>query len=106
MLGRNALKEIVIVKSVADHPRVENERDVLKRFQRQTPHLRPLIDEILEPPTPTTIVLRHLEATLLDASIGKKLNRKELKYVSKRVLEALLVLHADGYVHTGIRIPI
>jgi serine/threonine protein kinase len=80
---------------------VENERDVLKRFQNQTPYLRPLIDEIEEPSDPPTIVLKHLEDHLLNASIKKTLNRKELKYVSRRILEALKVLHEDGYVHSG-----
>jgi serine/threonine protein kinase len=82
---------------------VENERDVLKRFQNQTPYLRPLIDEIEEPSDPPTIVLKHLEDHLLNASIKKTLNRKELKYVLRRILEALKALHEDGYVHTGKR---
>jgi serine/threonine protein kinase len=82
---------------------VENERDVLTRFQNRTPYLRPLIDEIQEPSDPLTIVLKYLEDHLLNASIKKTLNRKELKYVSRRILEALKVLHEDGYVHTGKR---
>jgi serine/threonine protein kinase len=82
---------------------VENERDVLKSFQDRTPYLRPLIDEIEEPSDPPTIVLKYLEDHLLNASIKKTLNRKELKYVSRRILEALKVLHEDGYVHTGKR---
>jgi tRNA A-37 threonylcarbamoyl transferase component Bud32 len=60
-----------------------------------------MIDEIDEPETPVTIALRHLDDDLLKASIKKTLNRRELKYVSRRVLEALSVLHEDGYVHTG-----
>lgn len=89
------------MKSVSGHPRVENERDVLQRFQSRSPYIRPLIDEIQDPAEPTTIVLRHLEMDLLEASIQKPLNRKEIKYVSRRILEALSVLHEDGYVHTG-----
>ena len=46
-------------------------------------------------------MLKHLEDHLLNASITKNLNRKEVKYVSRRILEALNVLHADGFVHTG-----
>lgn len=80
---------------------MENERDVLKRFQDRTPFLRPLTDEIQDPSEPTIIVLKHLDNHLLNASIEKTLNRKELKYISKRVLKALQTLHEDGYVHTG-----
>jgi serine/threonine protein kinase len=98
---RNQAEGTVIIKGVHGHPRVENERDVLKRFQDRTPYLRPLIDEIEEPSQPPTIVLKHLDDHLLNASIKKTLNRKELRYVSRRILEALMVLHEDGYVHTG-----
>ena len=80
---------------------MENERNVLKRFQDRTPYLRPLIDEIEEPADPPTIVLKYLEDHLLNASIKKTLNRKELKYVSRRILEVLKVLHEECYVHTG-----
>lgn len=65
--------------------------------------LRPLIDEISEPSTPSTIVLKYLEDHLLNSSITKTLNRKELKYVSRGILEALKVLHENRYVHTGKR---
>lgn len=99
--NRNWLNDSVIIKSVADHPRVENERDVLRLFQHWTPHLRPLIDEIIEPSNPTAIVLKYLEDNLLGASVKQTLNRKELKYVSKCLLKALIVLHEDGYVHAG-----
>jgi serine/threonine protein kinase len=79
---------------------MKNERDVLQRFQSQSPYIRPLIDEIQDPPEPMTIVLRHLEADLLEASVQNRLNRKEIKYVSRRVLESLDVLHRDGYIQT------
>ena len=78
-----------------------NERDVLKRFQHRTPYLRPLIDEIEGESLPSTIALKFLDDDLLRASVKKALNRKEIKYVSKRILEALKVLHDDNYVHTG-----
>jgi serine/threonine protein kinase len=90
-----------VIKSVEDHSRVENERNVLNRFQHRTQYLRPLIDEIDEPSTPVTIPLQYLQGNLLEASIAKTLNRSELKYVSRCVLEALKILHEDIFVHTG-----
>lgn len=68
-------------------------------------YLRPLIDEIDDPSVPVTIALKYLQRDLLDASVGKTLNRRELKYVSRCVLEALKTLHEDGFVHTGIMLP-
>jgi hypothetical protein len=91
----------VVIKSVRGHFRVENERDILRRFQGRTPYLRPLIDEIEEPSEPITIVLKYLDDNLQNASNKGTLSRKELKYVSKRILEALSTLHEDGFVHTG-----
>ncbi len=98
---RNQAEKLVVIKSVLGHPRVANERDVLKRSQHRTPYLRPMIDEIEESDSSPTIVLRYLDDHLLNSSIKSTLNRKELKYVTRRVLEALRVLHGDGYVHTG-----
>ena len=94
-----------MIKSVLDHPRVENERDVLKRFQHRTPYLRPLIDEIDEPTFPVTIALRYLQGDLLEASVARTLNRREVRHVSRCVLEALKTLHEDGFVHTGTLLP-
>lgn len=99
---RNHLQELVVIKSVRDHPRVENERDVLQRFQHRTPYLRSLIDEIDEMSAPVTIALRYLQGGLLAASIARTLSRRELKYMSRCVLEALQTLREDGFVHTGI----
>lgn len=90
----------MIVKSV-QHFRLQNERDVLKRFQSRTPFIRPLVDEVVEPSDPPAIVLRHLDENLLDASIARKLTSPEIKYVARRILEALRVLHNDNYVHAG-----
>jgi hypothetical protein len=78
-----------VIKGVQGHPRVANERDVLHRFNGRSPHIRSFLDEITEPAEPTTIVLRYLESHLLRASIERTLDRKELEYVSKRILEAL-----------------
>jgi len=60
-----------------------------------------MIDAISEPLGPPTIVLKYLQDDLLRASIAKPLNKKEVKYVARRILEALETLHDDNYVHTG-----
>lgn len=90
----------MVIKSVEGHPRVENERDVLLQFQERSRYIRPMIDEAVEPEGPTTIALKWLESDLWAASNQKTLNRKELNFVCRGVLEALKVLHEDGYVHT------
>ncbi|KAK4117875.1 kinase-like protein [Canariomyces notabilis] len=102
-LAKNHAQELVVIKSVQGHFRVANERDVLRRFAGKSPHIRPLLDEIIEPPEPTAIVSRHLQNHLWQASGEKTLNRKELKYVSRRVLEALQVMHAEGFVHADVK---
>ena len=96
------MQETVVIKSVEGHQRVENERDVLKRLQDRTPFLRPLVDEIEEPSTPTTIALKYLESDLLLETVKKTLNRKELKHVCWNILNALRVLHDENLVHTGM----
>ncbi|KAI9714680.1 MAG: hypothetical protein M1812_006345 [Candelaria pacifica] len=100
----NHAEETVVIKGVEGHPRVDNEAAVLRRFQDRTPYLLPLIDDIEDPPSPPIIVLKYLEDHLLHASIEKPLNRKELKYVSKRILEALKVLHDDSYIPTDVKL--
>lgn len=90
----------MIVKSV-HHFRLQNERDVLKRFQSPTQFIRPLVDETVEPSDPPTIVLGYLDDHLLNASATRRLTGKEIKYVARRILEALKVLHEDNFVHTG-----
>ena len=46
---------------------------------------------------------KHLDDDLSNAAEKQNLTRPEIKYVAKRVLKALKVLHEDGYVHSGIR---
>jgi serine/threonine protein kinase len=99
VLNRNQDKEPVVIKSVEDHPRVENERQLLKRFSGH-PHIRSLVDEVQDVKH-TTIVLKHLDDHLLNATIRKTLNRKELKYVLRCVLQGLVTLHEARYIHTG-----
>ncbi|KAJ9156636.1 Serine/threonine protein kinase [Pleurostoma richardsiae] len=96
----NHVGEVVVVRSVGGHPREENERDLLKRFQDQTSNIRPLIDEIEDPTELDTIVLRHLDDHLPQASIEMTLNGKEIKYVLKAVLKTLSGLNEDSYIYT------
>ena len=77
------------------------ERDVLKHFHAR-PGIRQLLDEISDP---ASLVLKQLDDNLLSASNKKRLKKPEIKFVAKRVLEALQVLHEDGYVHTGTSLP-
>ncbi|KAF3482623.1 serine/threonine protein kinase [Arthroderma uncinatum] len=103
-LAKNQNEQPVIVKGVHGHPRVGNERDVLHRFQGRTPFLRPLVDEMDDQSGTPIIALKYLDDQLLNTSIRKTLNRRELKYVSRCVLEALSVIHEDGYVHTDVKL--
>lgn len=90
-----------MVKGVEGHWRLHNERDILKRFQGRSPTLRPLVDEIEDPVEPPAIVLKYLDDDLSKASRKQSLTRSEIKYVAKNILDALQMLHEDGYVHTG-----
>jgi serine/threonine protein kinase len=87
------------------HSRLENERSLLQRFQHRTPFLRPIIDDIEDPEDPPAIILRWLDDDVMRASDTKRLTRPEVKEVAKGVLEALKVIHEDGYIHTGNLIP-
>ncbi|KAE8351909.1 putative serine/threonine protein kinase [Aspergillus coremiiformis] len=102
LANRDGRGQSVIVKSV-NHFRLQNERDVLRRFQCHTPFIRPLIDEIVKPSDPPAIVLNHLDDDLLHASAAQRLSDKEIKYVARSVLEALKVLHAHNFVHTDVK---
>ena len=100
MAHRNQEKDSFIVKS-ANHYRIQNERDILLRFQHKSPLLRPLLDEVQDHASPSAIVLKYLEDDMLHASNRKRLARTEVKFVAQRELEALSVLHQEGFVHTG-----
>ena len=100
-LSKGGQEQSVIIKSV-NHFCLQNERDVLKRFQNRTPFLRPLINEIAEPSDPPAIVLKHLNDHLLNASASQRLTNKEIKLVARSVLVALQALHEHNFVHTGI----
>ncbi|KAB8278740.1 kinase-like domain-containing protein [Aspergillus minisclerotigenes] len=100
LANKTGSNQPVIVKSVP-HFRVQNERDVLNLFQSRSPFIRPLIDEIVEPSDPPAIVLKYLDDNLLSASLSKWLTGQEIKYIARRTLEALKVLHGNNFVHTG-----
>lgn len=57
-----------------------------------------MIDEIVDPCKPSTIVFKHWEDDLLRASIKKTLDKKEIKFVARRILKALKALHEGNYV--------
>ncbi|KAL2014942.1 hypothetical protein VTK56DRAFT_6740 [Thermocarpiscus australiensis] len=97
----NLLKQPVVIKSIR-HARLENERNILKRFQHAAP-LGPLIDEIQEPQDPPAIVLQYFDCHIGDIVEAKGLTPREARYVSRRVLEGLRVLHDNGFVHTDVK---
>ncbi|KAL2174911.1 kinase-like domain-containing protein [Thermothelomyces heterothallicus CBS 202.75] len=101
---RNRDGEKCIIKSIRGHWRLRNEADILKRYQSETPFLRPLVDEIREPADPPSIVLRYLDSDVLTESNKKRLSRPEIKQIARCVLEALRVLHRDGMVHTDVKL--
>ena len=86
----------IVVKTTPESP-LNNERDILKRFQTIT-FLRRLIDEIKDPPS---LVLEHLDSNLLVESAVKGLQSSKAKHVAKAVLQALAALHDEGIIHTG-----
>lgn len=88
---------MVIIKT-APIKRLNNEREILNMFQG-CPHIRPLLDQIEEPPA---LVLEFLQDNLLKASNMRRLERPEIKFVARGVLEALNIFHEAGYVHTGM----
>lgn len=97
--SRNQENEHCIFKSGANLSWcLQNERDVLRRYQSRTPHIRPLSDEIDNPPA---LILKYLDDNALQASKIKKMSRSEAKFVARGVLEALKTLHEGGDVHTG-----
>lgn len=99
-LCRDQLGGPVVVKHV-NHFRLQNERDVLVRFQSATPHIRPLLDEIDAGTESHALVMRWLDGDLLEATGDRQLASSEVKLVAKGVLEALKAFHAEGFVHTG-----
>jgi len=57
-----------------------------------------MVDEVRDPPS---LVLQHLDDNLLNASNEKTLESLEVKFIAKRILQAIQALHEAGYTHTG-----
>ncbi|TAQ86787.1 hypothetical protein B7494_g4876 [Chlorociboria aeruginascens] len=92
-------KNATVIVKTAPKLRLDNEHQVLQRFHER-PHIRQLIDVIEQPPA---IVLEHFDDNLLHASNSKKLERVDVKLVARSILEALKLLHEDGFVHTDVK---
>ena len=73
------------------------ERKVLETVRNHR-CIRQMIDNIESPPS---LVLEYLDDNLLDVCGQQRLESLDLKFVARTVLEALAVLHGDGFVHTG-----
>jgi serine/threonine protein kinase len=50
---------------------------------------------------PSSLVLEYLDDNLLDVSVRKRLESSDVKLVARTILEALVVIHENGFVHTG-----
>lgn len=77
---------------------MSNERELLKQYQGHQA-FRQLADESYDPPA---LVLQYLDTDILHASNEKPLKPSEIRYVAKDVLKALVAMHEDGFVHTGM----
>lgn len=73
------------------------EREVLGVVQNHT-CIRQMIDNI---ESPSSLVLEYLDDDLLDVCSRKRLESSDVKVVARIILEALAVLHENGFVHTG-----
>jgi serine/threonine protein kinase len=85
-----------------------NEHDLFRYWlgqkskHAQTSGDRPVIDKVEYQSSRPAVVVKYFDDDLAGASAEKELTRPEIKHVAKKVLEALKVLHEDGYIHTGI----
>ncbi|KAL9040648.1 MAG: hypothetical protein Q9180_001784 [Flavoplaca navasiana] len=53
--------------------------------------------------SPSSLVLEYLDDNLLDVCSRKRLEGSDVKVVARIVLEALAVLHENGFVHTDVK---
>jgi len=86
----------VVIKRAPPHL-LSIEREVLGVVQNHT-CIRQMIDNI---ESPSSLVLEYLDDNLLDVCSRKRLEGSDVKVVARIVLEALAVLHENGFVHTG-----
>ena len=75
-----------------------NDKRVIVNVLQGFPHVQPLLNQIEEPPA---LVLKFLQDNLLKASNMRRLERLEIKFVARGVLETLNILHEAGHAHTG-----
>ncbi|KAI4267209.1 MAG: hypothetical protein LQ337_008457, partial [Flavoplaca oasis] len=92
----NACK--VVIKRAPPHL-LSIEREVLRIVQNHT-CIRQMIDNI---ESPSSLVLEYLDDNLLDVCSRKRLEGSDVKVVARIVLEALAVLHENGFVHTDVK---
>jgi len=86
----------VVIKRATAHL-LSIEREILGIVRNHT-CIRQIIDSIERP---SSLVLEYLDDNLLDISSRKGLEGSDVKFVARTVLEALAVLHENGFVHTG-----
>ena len=86
----------MVIKRAPPHL-LSNEREILGIVQNHT-CFRQMIDNI---ESPSSLVLEYLDDNLLDVCSRKRLEGSDLKLVARIVLEALAVLHENGFVYTG-----
>ena len=79
------------------HTSLRIEREILVMVQNHT-CVRQMID-IIE--SHSSLVLEYLDDNLLDVCSRNRLQGSDLKVVAHTVLEALAMLHGNGFVHTG-----
>lgn len=90
-------KESVITKAIQGHWRLQNERDLLKRFQGKTPNLRPLLDEIHDPVELSAIVLKYFDDDLLHASVSDMSEGYSLIWLIHELSHCLRRMHKFLY---------
>jgi len=86
----------VVIKRALPHL-LNIERDILETLKTHK-CFRQMTDFI---ESPLSLVLEYLDDNLLDVCSRKRLESSDVKIVARTILEALAVLHENGFVHTG-----
>lgn len=86
----------MVVKRALPHL-LSIERRTLEAVTNHT-CFRQMVDSI---ESPASLVLEYLDDNILDVCSRKRLESPDVKVVARTVLEALAVLHENGFVHTG-----